>query len=260
MALRGRNTPCIGLGIAFLMLVMSPAAAASGSAQVRLVNARGGGLAALAVSVEGQSAATGSGVGYGQAGALASVPAGQARLSVAGSSATRRLADGESYTVVALPRNGLRVLRNGSASPAEARVRIVHAAPELGMPDIRLGRRTIARGVKFRSASPYLTVDPGSYALAVTKPNGGATVFHARVSLAAGTSATVVVAGSAGNPERVVVANDDTVTPPGAPQTGLGGLAAGGGEPPWLFALLAALAAGSLGGAAQLARSRRARS
>src|SRR4051794_19586760 len=116
MARRGRNTPCIGLAITFLMLVMSPAAEASGSAHVRLVNARGGGLATLDVSVGGQRAAVGSGVAYGQAGAVASVPAGQARLSVAGSSATEQLADGESYTVVALPRNGIQVLRNGSAS------------------------------------------------------------------------------------------------------------------------------------------------
>jgi hypothetical protein len=151
------------------------------------------------------------------------------------------------------------VLRNGSPAPKQARVRIVHAAPELGMPDIRLGQKTIAQGVKFRSATGYLTVDPGTYPLAVTKPNGGSSVFSSRVSLAAGTATTVVVAGSAGNPERLIVANDGTVTPNGAPHTGFGGLATAG-TASWLYALLAALVAGSLGGAAQLARTRRARS
>jgi hypothetical protein len=258
MALRARNTPSIGLAAAFLILVMGPAAEASGSAKVRLVNARASAAVTLQVSVNGKRVSAGSGVGYGLVGALADVPAGQARLSVGGKSVSERLAEGDSYTVVALPHSGVQVLHNGSASARQSRVRIVHAAPELGTPDIRLGRRTIAQGVKFRSATGYLTVDPGAYTLAVTKPNGGATVFKGRVSLAAGTATTVVVAGTGGNPERLVVANDNTVTPAGAPHTGFGGLA-GGGTAAWVYALLAALVAGSAGGAAQLARSRRTR-
>jgi hypothetical protein len=257
MALRGHNTPLIGLAAA-LMLVMGPAAVASADSKVRLVNARGSAAAALQVSVDGRKTSAGSGVGYGLAGALADVPSGQAQLTVAGKSVGKRLADGESYTVIALPGKTVDVLRNGSASARQARIRIVHAAPELGTPDIRLGGRTIAQGVKFRAATGYLTVDPGSYTLAVTKPNGGATVFRGHVALAAGTATTVVVAGTGGNPERLVVAIDNTVTPPGAPHTGFGGLA-GGGSAAWLYALLAALAAGSLGGAAQVARTRRTR-
>jgi hypothetical protein len=259
MALRGRNTLSIGLAVAILMLVMGPAAAALANAQVRLVNARGGSAVALQVSVNGQKTSAGSPLGYAQVGALASVPAGTAQLSVAGKTVTKQLADGRSYTVIALPKGSIEVLKNGSPTPKQARVRIVHAAPELGMPDVRLGQRTIAQGVKFRTATGYLTVDPGSYALAVTKPNGGDAVFSSQVSLAAGTATTVVVAGSAGNPERLIVANDGTVTPNGAPHTGFGGLA-DSGTAPWLYALLAALVAGSLGGAAQLARTRRARS
>jgi hypothetical protein len=213
---------------------------------------------ALQVSVNGQKTSAGSGVGYGLAGALASVPAGQAKLSVGGKSVSQNLENGRGYTAVALPKNGLLVLRNGKASGGEARIRVVHAAPELGTPDIRLGQRTIAQDVKFRAATGYLTVDPGAYMLSVTKPNGGAAVLRGHVSLAAGTATTVVVAGTAGNPERLVVANDSTVTPAGAPHTGFGALAASG-TATWVYALLAALLAGSLGGAAQLARTRRAR-
>jgi uncharacterized protein DUF4397 len=259
MALRGRNTLSIGLALAFLMLVMGPAAAALASAQVRLVNARGASGVSLQVAVNGQKTAAGSPLGYGQVGALANVPAGSAQLSVGGKSVSERLADGKSYTVVALPKNGVEVLRNGSAKPGQARIRVVHAAPELGMPDVKLDQKTIAQGVKFRSATGYLTVDPGGYSLAVTKPNGGATVFRTRVALAAGTATTVVVAGSGGNPERLIVVNDGTVMPKGAPHTGFGGLAGGGGAP-WLWALLAAMLAGSLGGAAQVTRARRGRS
>jgi hypothetical protein len=260
MALRGRNRLYIGLSLAFLMLVMGPAAAALASANVRLVNARGGSPVSLQVSVNGQKTPAGSAVAYAQVGALASVPAGNAQLSVGGKSVTKQLSDGKSYTVIAMPKNSIQVLRNGSATGKQARVRLVHAAPELGMPDVKLGQKTIAQGVKFRSVSGYLTVDPGSYTLAITKPNGGATVFHMRIALAAGTASTVVVAGSAGNPERLVMVNDDTVTPAGAPHTGFGGLAKAG-TASWLYALLAALIAGSLGGgAAQFARTRRSRS
>src|SRR4051794_38837113 len=134
MALRRRNTLLIGLAIASLMLVMGPAAEAFGSAQVRLVNARGGKPVTLEVSVDGKKTAGGSAVGYGLAGAMASVPAGQARLTVGGKTATEELVNGKGYTVVALPSDGLQVLRNGSASGGDSRVRIVHAAPELGMP------------------------------------------------------------------------------------------------------------------------------
>src|SRR5689334_1995282 len=144
MALRIRNTLSIGLLVAILMLVMGPAAGALANAQVRLVNARGGSPVALQVSVNGQKTSAGSALGYAQVGALASVPAGNAQLSVGGKTVTKSLADGESYTVIAMPKNTVDVLHNGSPTPKQARVRLVHAAPELGMPDIRLGQKTIA--------------------------------------------------------------------------------------------------------------------
>jgi hypothetical protein len=135
---------------------------------------------------------------------------------------------------------------------------VLHAAPELGSPNIELGRRTIAEDVKFPSATPYLSVTPGSVMLSVVRPGSSKAIFEKQVSLAAGTATTAILAGSGGASERLLVLVDDTVTPSGAPETGLGGLAGqDGGAPRWVLIALAALLAGGLGGAAQLSLPRR---
>ena len=242
-----------------VMLVVGPVASALGSAQVRVINARGGADAvSLEAAVGGQSAEIGAATPFGEASEFTEVPAGEAEFSDgAESQASQTLADGGSYTVIVLPRNALQVLRNGKAAGGEARLRVVHAAPELGTPDIRLGDRTVAQGVEFRAASKYLTVEPGSYPLAAAKPNGGDPVFSEVVALSAGTANTVVIAGSGGSPTQAIAVQDAAFTPAGAPDTGLGGLA--DEDAPWALALLAALFAGALGGAARITHARRTR-
>jgi hypothetical protein len=230
------------------------------------VQAKSGGSAVTLKVVTGSHSVSGGTVSFGSVGAPVSVPAGAAKLTVstaAGSAkpvtANASLADGSSYTVVALGSDGgytLQVLKDARAKGGEASLRVVHAAPELGKPDIKLGDRVIAQAVAFRGATPYVTVRPGSYELAVTKPGGKQMVFGTRVALSAGTATTAVIAGSGGAREKVILATDSTSAPAGAPKTGFGGLAGDGG-PPWLLALLAALAAGAVGGAVQITRSRR---
>src|SRR3954451_13206050 len=144
--------------VAVLMVEMAAAAAASASSRVRLVNARGGSAITLTVGVGGKKTPAGGAVAYGQAGALVSWPSGHGTFSAGGRSATKTLSDGGSYTVVAVPKGALMVLRDGKASAGQARLRLVHAAPELGSPDVKLGSKTIAQGVKYRTASGYLTV------------------------------------------------------------------------------------------------------
>jgi hypothetical protein len=244
--------------MATVMLVVGPVASALGSAQVRLINARGGADAVtLEASVGGQTVAIGAATPFGQASEPTEVPAGAAQFSDGESEAEKALADGGSYTVVALPRNALQILRNGKANGGESRLRVIHAAPELGTPDIRIGNRTVAQGVEFRAASKYLTFEPGSYPLAVTKPNGGDAVFSEVVALSAGTANTVVIAGSGGSPTQAIAVQDAAFAPAGAPDTGLGGLA--DEDVPWALALLAALFAGALGGSARVAHARRTR-
>jgi Domain of unknown function (DUF4397) len=251
------------------MLMAGPAASASADSSVRVVNAAAGSdPVSLEVSTGGDSTAAGT-VAFRQASGWVDVAAGSAKLTLTAAGGSDPAAtgdatfkDGWSYTVVALSKGqdglSLQTLRSGRPSGGEARLRVVHAAPELGSPDIMIGERTIAQGVSFRSASDYLTLEPGTYELAVTKPDGGDPVFSKQISLAAGTASTVIVAGSGGSAAQAIMVQDAAATPGGAPDTGLGGLAGGDG-PPWALALIAALAAGSLGGALQLRRLRRGR-
>ena len=135
-------------------------------------------------------------------------------------------------------------------------MRAIHAAGELGEGDVQLDGQTLASALPPGEASEYLTVDPGSYNMSVTRPDGGGSpLAESQVSLAAGTSSTAIVVGSGGQPVEIVVAEDDVAAPSQGPATGLGGLDDDG--PPWAAVLLAALCAGALGGGAyRLARRR----
>lgn len=245
--------------MAFVMLTAGPAASAWATAKLRLVNARPG---SEAVALTANGAPAGDRTAFGGATPYATVPSGSVKVALGGganasASATEQLADGARYTAVASAR-GLKVYRDADARGRRARLRIVHAAPELGSPNILLGKRTIAEDLAFRDASPYLTVAPGSYALKVARPGASGAIFQKRVTLSAGSATTAVLAGSGGAAGRLIVVTDDTVTPAGAPETGLGGLATGAGSAqPWLLAALAAALAGLLGGVAQLALARR---
>jgi hypothetical protein len=252
------------------MLVALPAASAFASAKVRLVNARPGAQAVGLKVVVGSAAPPAVGpADYGQVTPYVNVTPGSAQIALSGLSeasggsgaqTTQQLTDGERYTAVALPKGSkgfqIEIYRDGDARAGSARLRVLHAAPELGSPDIKLGQRTIAEKVAYKDASPYLSVDPGSYTLAVVKPGGTDPVFDQQISLSAGVATTAILAGSGGARERLIMATDETVTPAGAPETGLGGLAGGGG-PPWLLVALAALFAGALGAVTQLSLARR---
>ena len=260
----------IGLSLAILMLVGGPAASALATAKVRLVNARPGSQAVSLKILQGSAVPpTFGNAAYGQVTPYVKVPPGRAQITISGLSSstggakaqtTQLLEDGHSYTAVALASGAkafeLKIYSDGRARGGKARLRVIHAAPELGSPDVRLGQRTIAEKLAFKEATPYLTVAPGSYALSVVRPGSSSAIFTKSISLSAGTATTAIVAGSGGAPAMVITATDDTKTPAGAPETGLGGLARDGG-PPWLLAGLAALLAGVLGGAAQLSLARR---
>jgi hypothetical protein len=246
------------------MVVTGPAAQSRGSADVRFVHAvPGAGSAELVVK---GGSPIGGNASFGQVTSYVGVPPGSHELSLKSGSKTLAvttvdLGDGDHYTVVAMAQGKkvqLRPYTDGGASDGKARLRMIHAAPELGTPDVRLGKQTVAEKVKYTEATPYLTVSPGTYTLSVTKPGdgkGSPIVQKSGVALGAGSSETALLLGSRGEPTRVVVAADRTAAPSRAPRTGLAPLASG--ERPWGIIVGIAVLAGLLGGAAQLLAARR---
>jgi hypothetical protein len=249
-----------------LMLLPGPAAQAAGATHVRLLNAAAGTEAGQLVA-DGEGA--GAAVAFGEVTRRVRVEPGSVRLELNSEGGdpiaeplTEELAEGGRYTVLALgggERVELHVLRDGEARSGQARLRAIHAAPELGEPDVRVSGRVIARKLAYPDATPYESVSPDSYRLAFARP-GGAAITQARVSLPAGTATTGVVIGSGGQRTRVVILEDDTAAPAAAPDTGLGGLADDvsesgplalaaelGAEPRWLLAIAAGGLAGLVG-------------
>lgn len=247
------------------MLLLGSAGSALASTSVRFVHAvPGQGPATLSVSVDG-AGVSGSPVSFGSVAKALEVEPGDAALTVAPETggdalaeAEEPLEDGAAYTVVALPEEEgegaqVRVYRDGEPEAGEARVRAIHAGPELGEPDVRVGDRTIAEKLAYAEATDYVGVPPGTQDISVTRAggDGGPLATESGVALTAGTATTAVVVGSRGQPTRIVTFSDGTAAPPGpGPATGFGGLAGGGDGPSRLLtALLFALAAAGVGAA-----------
>jgi hypothetical protein len=250
-----------------LMLLVGPAASASGDAKVRFVQTVPGSDAAQVYATEGGvSQRIGRGVGFGEVGGYADVPAGEVTFELrapdrpARAGVEQQLRNRARYTVVAMPRDHepLIVLRDGRAQGGMSRLRVVHAAAELGQVDVRLGDRRVANAVGSGDVTRYTSVEPGAYALSVTRPGGGSAIAaRGAVPLTAGTSSTTFVIGTGGEPVQAIVASDGMAAPRGAPATGLGGLA--GEDPDLLLALLAGLLAALAGAAAYVALTARSR-
>jgi len=253
----------LSLASGLLILVSIAPGQALADAQVRFLHAVPGGPTAQ-LQLAGEGGATLDGVGFGQATTYSRVPARRVKLAlVAGSkrlaSASSSFEDGGRYTVIgrSAGRPDLRILRDSGATPARARLRLVHAAPELGTVEMKLGGRSLDK-LKKGEASRYSDEEPGDYRLTAGMPaSGDALVMKPDLNLVAGTAATAYLIGSGGERTRFVVLEDAASGPEAGPATGLGGLA--DGDRPWLLALVAALVTGGLSGVLYSRSSRRRR-
>ena len=252
----------IATGTILLLVSASHAAAAT---QLNFVHAvPGAGDAIVRVTGGSGSPASIQGVGFGEASDYSPGPSGRTTitLTVAGKQvarSTQTLADKSGYTVVAEPGSGNKVVliayKAGKGQAGSARVRAAHGAAELDEADFKVGGTslgTLDRG----DEGNYVSVEPGSYAVTASAPGSDdALIEQDGVNLAAGTASTAYAVGSGGERARFVIVQDAVDAPDGGPATGLGGLSGDG--PPWFAALLAALAAGTLGGLAFTRLARR---
>lgn len=258
-------TMCIATAVGMLL---AATAAAQDGASIRFVHAvPGSGPVAGTASVGGQARELASDVGFGEASPYREVPAGPVEISVTSGSGSDALAvteeplrAGRRYTAVVLGDGEaeLRVFADGEPKDGLASLRVIHASPELGDPELRLGEEVLAGRIAYQDATPYRSVNPGSYVLTAGRAGGeGAPIVESEeLALNAGSATTAVLVGSAGEQARFAVIDDATAAPGGPPDTGFGGLSGGG--PPWGLALVAAGCAGALGGAGyRLARARR---
>lgn len=245
-----------------ILLSLAAAGDAAASTRVRFLHAVPGAPGAdLTVAGGHGPAATVKGITFGRVSGYTTAPDGRVTLSLAAggkkvASAPGALLDHTSYTIVAEKgKKGIEfhLYRAGKAVAGEARLRAVHAAPEVGKVEMTVGQRKWGT-IDFGQATPYEQASPGSYDVAARAPgnNGSVLVEAKNTNAAAGTASTAYAVGSGGERTRIVMVEDSVAAPKGAPETGLGGMAHPAGATPWLAALLAALAAGTIGGAAYL--------
>jgi hypothetical protein len=158
------------------------------------------------------------------------------------------------YTIIAVPdgeKTALRVYKDGAARSGKARLRTIHAAPEVGRADVRVDGRLVGEAGP-GAATRYASLPPGRHDLSVTRPggDGGALVDKPGVPLVAGTAQTAILVGSRGMPTDVLLVSDQTAGPATAPATGF--IGEDSDADAWFLIFGAALLAGSLGGGAYL--------
>ena len=131
-----------------------------------------------------------------------------------------QLADGSRYAVVALL-DGMKPILEAypDAKPKAgvAKLRVVHAVPELGSPEIWVDGKKVMDKLDYRSASPYLTVKPGTHTYSAHRPGDGA-LLSGKLALKAGTVSTGFVVGSRGEKVRVVPALEAATTASPSPR------------------------------------------
>lgn len=116
------------------------------------------------------------------------------------------------YTAVLLdkpPGVSLGIYRDRRAKPATSLLRVIHAAPELGSPELELDSRVVEHSLAFSRATSYLTVKPGTHSLKAMKPGSPTPLLSIRgVKLESNVAYSVVVVGTRGQQLRTVTVID----------------------------------------------------
>ena len=108
---------------------------------------------------------------------------------------------GTAYTVLAVGFlsgiQGLIAIDDRTApSTGNAKLRVIHAAPDAGNVDVLVNDKVVLSNVPFKAISDYLTVPAGTYDIKVNATGTSTTAIEASASVASGGIYTAVAIGS----------------------------------------------------------------
>ena len=194
-------------------------AQAFAKAVVRFVHAVPGvGRADVSVNDGSGNKSVGS-IGFGQATGFKTIRSGAFHWSLSGGGKT--LATGTTtvgngaYDLVVLEQNSkvkIGVYRAQAGKPGTALVRVIHAAPEFGTPQLMVDGKVAVKSLAYTKDTPYVALPAGSHALAAEKQGGSSPLISANLPVTDGKSYSVVVIGTRGQMVRVVPLVDRGLT------------------------------------------------
>ena len=211
-----RSVAPVAVG-ACVWLVMP--AQAFAKALVRFIHAVPG-VGKADVTVDGRKVGA---IGFGRATGFASVRSGAIDWALSGGGKT--LAKGRTtvgrgaYDVVVLQHDSgvrLGVYRSRAGKPGTALVRVIHAAPELGSPQLTVDGKVAVKSLAYTKATPYVPLSAGAHSLGAKRPQGASPMLSsAQLTVQNGRSYSAVVVGTRGQRVRVIGLVDR-----GGPRTG----------------------------------------
>jgi hypothetical protein len=209
-----RRTP-ITLMLGASALLLSPAESLAADL-VRFIHAvPGAGEVTVEITQQGSEHSAGH-IGFGQVTPWRSINPGSFKWTLVAGGKT--LAHGSAtvsngaYDLVLLskPENAvsLGIYQAQGGKPGTALIRMIHAAPELGSPRLRMDAKTTVAKLAFTQATPYIPVVPGVHTLSAGPTGGGAPLLSSKFTLAADKAYSEIIIGSAGQQVRAITVVD----------------------------------------------------
>jgi nucleoid-associated protein YgaU len=192
------------VGAAVSLVVPAQALA---KAEVRFVHAVPGvGKAGLALDGHKVGA-----IGFGQATGFLAVHSGPLNWALSGAGktlakGTTTLGDG-AYDIVVLQHGAgvrLGVYQARGGKPGTALVRVIHAAPEFGMPQLTVDGKVAVKSLAYTKATPYVPLPAGTHKLGAERPGSSTPLLSAALTVQNGKSYSAVVVGTRGQKVRVL--------------------------------------------------------
>ena len=205
----------VSVVLGFAVLLLWPAESLA-AALVRFIHAvPSAGVVTVKVTQSGSQRSAGA-IGFGQVTPWRSIRPGQFEWALVADNKT--LAHGTAtvgagaYDLVLLakPNTGvsLGIFKAQAGRAGTALVRVIHAAPGLGAPQLRVDSKPAVSSLAFTQATPYLSVTPGVHTLSANPVHSTVPLISAKVTVAAGKAYSEIVLGSDGQRVRVVTVVD----------------------------------------------------